>query len=220
MFRATLIFFSSMAISITAAGQQGACDSVKQKLAFLNAFIKDSVFVRANSAINAAAKLDYGEHCIAFGKDSLLKYSVSGITNGSSNSSAVPAVVNAFSDLHNHNNNLPPDAGDVYGLITICKKNPSYDTRFVLTASGNLYALLIKDRKAAIAFADSLPPQKPVLPGMQPAFPEKIVDESRELKYSRLDSDEHILSYILKKYNTGIFLIKVNYNSEFVVIDW
>lgn len=202
--------FFLIAVAVVARGQDDTSAEEKRRLDFVNSFVKDSVFIQSVQQIKNAAALNPVEHCIAFGKDSVSRYTTSIITEGNNSSGNVPAVLNAFADLHNHNNNLPPDAGDLYGLVSICKSNPGYTTRFVITANGILYALIIVNRKAAMNFSECYPAQKPVSPGVQPAFPEKIVDEFRELKFQEFKTDEQALNYILKKYNTGFLLLIIN----------
>lgn len=198
-----------LAFTEVANGQTGANNEEWPQLDTALRFVKDSIFINAVQQIKNAAGHNPVEHCIAFGKDSLSKYITSNIAEGNISSSKVPAILNAFADLHNHNNSLPPDAGDLYGLVSICSNNPRYTTRFVITANGILYALIIVNRKAAINFSECYPAQIPVSPGFQPTFPEKIVDEFRELKYRGLQADNQVLNCILKKYNTGVLLKKI-----------
>lgn len=201
--------FISIAVASTVSGQCDTSAEEKRSLHFVSNFVKDSVFINSVQRIKNVAGLNPVEYCIAFGKDSSSGYITSIITEGNYSSGSVPALAGAFTDLHNHINDLPPDAGDLYGLLSICKRNPRYNTRFVITANGILYALVIVNREAAISFIERFPAQKPVSPGLQPAFPEKIVDEFRKQKYLDLKTDDQAFNYILKKYNTGVLLVNL-----------
>lgn len=201
--------FISIAVTSTVSGQCDTSAEEKRSLHFVKSFIKDSVFINAVEQISNAVFLKPVEYCIAFGKGSSSGYITSIITEGNYSSGRVPALAGAFTDLHNHINELPPDAGDLYGLLSICKRYPCYNTRFVKTGNGMLYSLIIVNWEAAIAFNEHYPAQKTAAPGLQPAFPEKIVDEFRKLKYLDLKTDEQAFSYILKKYNTGVLLVNL-----------
>ncbi len=207
MCKLVVIIFYILVIAGNASAQNDSCSFVKEKLTGINTFVNHSVFRKALQDIAGAAKIDVAEHCIAFAQDSIFGYAASKIANGNRSSGKVPGLGHAFCDLHNHTNNLPPDAGDVYGLISLCKMNPNYTTRFVITANSCLYLLLITNRDAAISFALNNPPQPPAAEGLQPTFPEKIVDKCRELKYVHQWTDEQVINYILKKYNSGILIL-------------
>jgi hypothetical protein len=127
----------------------------------------------------------------------------------------VPTIANAFADLHNHPNNLPPDAGDFYGLVDINKNNTDYKTRFVLTSNGTLYALLVTDSASAFTFNAKHLRQPPAFAGGPPGFTVAITDEAREMKYKYHCTDEMVLAFILEKYNTGVSLLKQNPNGSF-----
>ncbi len=188
------------------------CENIKHAAAAVTLFTKDSLYKLALSEINKVS-FDKNEHCISFGKDTAGNMISSAMLGGGATSGKVPAIANAFADLHNHPNNLPPDAGDLYGLINMNKKNPGYKTRFVVTVNGTMYALLVTDTAAAFAFTRKYPPQPPA--GGQPAFPVELVDESREMKYKYDCTDEMVLAFILEKYDTGLSLLKQVSNGIF-----
>ena len=151
---------------------------------------------------------DSKEHAIAFGRDLNSKVICSGITNGNVISGNIPAITRAFADIHNHPNDTPPDAGDFYGLIDINRNNSEYDTRFVITKSHTVYALLVTDHLAAEAFNINYQRQMPAFAGGPPGFPINMVDEFREIKYNHNCTDEMAMAFILEKYDAGVSLLK------------
>jgi len=175
----------------------------------------DSLVNQALQNIREAFKLDGKEHGISFGKDAAGKLIASAITAGTTNSGTIPTVMNAFADLHNHPNHLPPDAGDFYGLADINKNDSNYRTRFVTTVNGSLYALLITNTAALQSFREKYPQQQPAYSGGPPGFAAAIVDEAREIKYLHHGTDDMVLTFILEKYNTGICLLKQNSSGHF-----
>lgn len=191
------------------------CEDAKAGAGNATTFAKDSVFNDALRNIKSAFISDQKEHAIAFGKDPHNNIFSSGITNGNENGASVPAIINGFADLHNHPNNLPPDAGDLYGLIDINTRRKEYDSRFVVTAPGAVYALLITDTVAVAAFNTNHSRQVPAFAGGPPGFPEAIVDEYREMKYQYNCTDEMALAFILEKYNAGISLLKQDSRGAF-----
>ena len=184
------------------------CEEAKTGAIHATLFAKDSLYKVALTNIKNAFRSDMKEHCVAFGKDTTDNIIASGISNGSTKGGKVPAITNAFADLHNHPNNVPPDAGDLYGLIDINKNNHDYKTRFVVTPDGTLYALLVTDTAAAFAFTKKHPRQPPAFNGGPPGFPVAIVDESREMKYQYHCTDEMVMAFILEKYHAGVSLLK------------
>jgi len=191
------------------------CEEAKAGAAAATLFTKDSLYHTALANINNGFALDMNEHCISFGKDAANNIIASLTSTGGATSGKVPAITNAFADLHNHPNNLPPDAGDFYGLINIHKNNPAYKTRFVVTLNGTVYALLVTDILTALAFIEKNPPQPPAFAGGPPGFPVAITDEMREMKYQYHCTDEMVLAFILEKYHTGVSLLKQDSNGTF-----
>jgi hypothetical protein len=197
------------------AQQPNPCEEAKAGAAAATLFAKDSLYQLALANIKNAFALDTKEHCISFGKDVAGNMIASSISNGGTTSGKVPAIANAFADLHNHPNNLPPDAGDFYGLININKTNPAYKTRFVVTPDGTVYALLITDAETTLTFTVKHPPQPPAYAGGPPGFTVAITDEAREMKYKYHCTDEMVVAFILEKYNTGVSLLKQNSSGVF-----
>lgn len=171
-------------------------------------FVKDSIFLLAVSNLTALCKTSANEFCISFGKDTSGAIIASPALKGGSSSGTVPAIAGAFADLHNHQNNLPPDAGDLFSLLYQNKKDPSYKTRFVVTSNGTLYALLVNNMTEALSFIQKHPPQPPAYAGGPFGFTAAITDEGRQMKYLHNCSDEMVLAFILEKYKTGLSLLK------------
>jgi len=186
------------------------CEAARAGAAVATLTAQDSIFVTALINIKNAYKADANEHCISLGKNAAGTILASAPARGSTSSGKVPYIPNAFADLHNHPNNLPPDAGDFYGLVNMVKNNPHYTTRFVITTNGTLYALLVTDTAALQTFLRRYPPQSPAFTGGPKGFSVAITDEAREMKYAQQCSDEMVLAFILDKYNTGVCLLKQN----------
>ncbi|MBL7703763.1 MAG: hypothetical protein JNM14_16055 [Ferruginibacter sp.] len=191
------------------------CEEAKAGTAAATQFAKDSLFHFALLNIKASYASDQNEHCISFGKDAEGNLIASSISGGGAISGKVPVISNAFADLHNHPNNLPPDAGDFYGLIRMCKNNPAYKTRFVVTINENIYALLVTDISAALTFIEIHPPQLPAFADGPSGFSVGITDEAREMKFKYQCTDEMALAFILEKYNTGVCLLRLENSGHF-----
>lgn len=180
-----------------------------------NTLSKNIVFTTAVKNIQAAFKTNGKEHAVVLAKDSSSIVYSSAIAEGGMNSGTLPLIAGAFADIHNHTGNLPPDAGDLYGLLDISRHHPDYNTRFIITANGTLYALLVTDTAAAKIFDKKYPRQPPAYAGVQPSFPVKLVDEFREIKYRYHTADETALAFILEKYRAGVSLLKQDPGGEF-----
>ena len=180
------------------------CTATKKGATIATALAKENVFKIAVNEIKKLFKLDLKEHAVAFGKDSNKNIISSCISNGTTISGSIPKIANAFADIHNHPNNTPPDAGDLYGLITINKNNTAYDTRFIITSTGTVYALLITDHLAATSFEIAYPQQPPAFKGGPPGFPIKLVDEFNNSK------DVLVFLISLKAGGTGLNLTSAN----------
>lgn len=191
------------------------CEEAKTGAIAATVFAKDSLFQSALVNIKNVFATDRNEHCISFGKDAAGNIIVSVVSGGGATSGQVPAIANGFADLHNHPNNLPPDAGDFYGLMRLNKNNAGYTKRFVITLNSTVYALLITNIKTALAFIKKNPPQPPAFAGGPQGFPVAITDEAREMKYKYNCTDEMVLAFILEKYNTGVALLKQQSDGSF-----
>jgi hypothetical protein len=146
------------------------------------------------------------EHIVAFGEDSSGQVLRSAVSTGSLSSGLVPEVTKAFADLHNHPKNTPPSSGDLYGLLEKARRSSNYNSRYVITSSGRLYALVVTDTIAAAAFLRTYPPQK--LKGFSPLFPDDLLNEFREIKFLHGAAEELAMAWMLEKYGVGVLLLK------------
>jgi hypothetical protein len=117
-----LLFLITVIIGRSFIHPQDPCEEAKVAVATATLFSKDTVFIMALKTIQHASQLNHKEQAVAFGKDANNNVASSEITTGNTNSGVVPAIDNVFADLHNHPNHLPPDAGDLYGLINLDQK--------------------------------------------------------------------------------------------------
>jgi hypothetical protein len=208
------IFFTAL-LGLLFAIPAGSCEEAKAGAAGSTLLAKNTVYLAALDSINIAFAADQKEHAISFGRDNNQHVISSGITNGTATAGKLEPVLNAFADLHNHPNNTTPDAGDLYGLIDINKNNAAYGTRYVVTKSGIVYALLVTNATAAAVFNRDHPRQQPAASGLQPAFPAAMVDEFRAMKYQHGCSDEMVLAFMLEKYQAGIALLRQDDEGKF-----
>lgn len=207
LFVATLLRLFFSAIDPCGEARAGAVNAAL--------FCRDSVYIRALNGIQQAFQSDQKEHVVVFGRDEQQRFISSSITDGTASSGTLKPVTHAFADLHNHPNNTAPDAGDLYGLIDINARNSAHATRYVVTPSSVVYVLLVTDPAAAKAFNDAYPRQLPAANGLQPSFPEALVDEFREMKYRYACTDEIALAFMLEKYHAGVSLLKQFGNGDF-----
>lgn len=191
------------------------CEEARASAEAATVLSKTNAFGAALTEIQTAFLNVRKEHAVAFGKDSGNNVIISNVNAGGQNNGKVPRISNAFADLHNHPGNHPPDAGDLYGLIDICRKQNDYNTRFIVTQNKVIYALVVINTAAADSFNVKYPRDLSGCSGCSPKFPEAIVDEFREMKYAHGCTDEMALAFILEKYHTGVSLLKLNSNGIF-----
>lgn len=125
--------------------------------------------------------------------------------------------------MHNHPNNYPPSSGDVYGIIGTVMANSAFESGYIITPNGTVYALVVTDAVKAAQFYNDYPKVNSSVPGEEPAFPEAISDEYYEtieqLKglYDKTpqEANEMAITYILNKYNTGVSLLKQKSDGSF-----
>jgi hypothetical protein len=184
------------------------CEEANASTEAATALSKTTKFNSALKEIQKSFSIDGKEHVVAFGKDDYRNIIISSVNMGQRTNGTVPKIPDAFADLHNHPDNHPPDAGDLYGLIDINNKKNNYDTRFVITQNKTIYALVVTDPAAAAIFNVKYPRDLTGCSGCSPKFPEAIVDEFREMKYGYGCTDEMALAFILEKYNAGMSLLK------------
>ena len=176
-------------------------------------FSQSNLYSTAKADIQAAFKEDGLEHAISFGKDANGNNITSPISTGSGHSSELETVTNMFADLHNHPKGTPPSSGDLYGFISKASENSLYETRYIVTTGGSVYALAIIDLKIARNFVTKYP--KVSTPGYQPAFPDSLVDEFNKLKAFHAATDEMAMAFLLEKYNAGVALLKQDEKGNF-----
>ncbi len=171
------------------------------------------IYSTAKANIQAAFNTDGLEHAISFGKDANNNIIISAMSTGTGHSSGIGAVANLFADIHNHPKGTPPSSGDLYGFINIAMENRLFETRYIVTASGAVYAFVIIDLQMARDFVTKYP--KVSNPGYQPGFPDSLVDEFNKLKAVYAASEEMAMAFMLKKYNAGVALLKQDANGIF-----
>lgn len=169
-------------------------------------FSQSNIYSTANASIKNAFNNDSLEHAISFGKDVNGNNITSAMSTGSGYSSGLETVTNMFADIHNHSKETPPSSGDLYGFINLATENRLYETRYIVTANGFVYAFIIIDMQAARDFVIKYP--KVSNPGYQSGFPDALVDKFNELKGIYAASDEMAMAFILEKYNVGVALLK------------
>lgn len=170
---------------------------------------------KAISADGATKK----EHSITFGKDGNNNIIASSVTTGGTSSGTVnTSFPGAFADIHNHNNDLPPSSGDIYGYIDLSKNNTSY-IRFVITLYDDVYAIALispfSASKFNIDFPRVYPPQGT---NFEPEFPDEIKEEILQITGWGGASEEMAIAYILEKYKSGLALLKQDSNGVFKML--
>ncbi len=193
--------------------QRDPCAEAKAGAANATTLSANPVFSVSKRAIQNKAE-DGKEHGISFGRDANGKIITSSVTTGAEHRGTVGTVTNRFADLHNHPNNDPPSSGDIYGFIDLVSANSNYQTRYVVTLDGSVYALVVTDLAAARKFNKSHPRQAPV-GGNEPAFPPALVSEYIDVEYYSRGSKEIATAFILSKYNTGVALLKQDADRNF-----
>lgn len=176
---------------------------------------RNSKFDSAKRKIIDATAFDKNEHAVTFGRDASGDITVSGISNnGTQNSGSVPNLTGAFADLHKHTNLKPPSSGDLYGFIDKSKNNSSFETRYILTDNGTVYAFTLINIEQAKEF-DKNNPRVPNPPPFEPDFPDKINNEINEMRQIYGATDEMAMAFVMEKYKMGVALLKQDSNGDF-----
>ena len=162
----------------------------------------------AKSQIQIAAS-DGFEHAVSFGKDNNGKLIKSNMSTGNKYTAPIPYIENVIADFHNHQNANPPTAGDIYTFIDKALAYSTYETRYIMTMNGTIYALVINNLQQAIDFNLNYP-RVPPPEGttFEPDFPYMIDDEIRQMEDLSNASKEISITYILDKYNCGYSTLK------------
>ncbi|MEO8852634.1 MAG: hypothetical protein ABI359_02590 [Ginsengibacter sp.] len=113
-----------------------------------------------------------------------------------------------------HQDNKPPDSGDLYGFIKLASESNLYQTRYLVTESGAVYALVVTDMQAVIKFNTDYPSQT-MIGDNEPDFPESLANEINEMTQIEGATPEMALAFILNEKNAGIALLKQTINGNF-----
>ena len=177
---------------------------------------KDGTYTSAKTSIQTAAA-DGFEHSITLGKDFN-----SAITQAPMNSGNQQYMVStnyswagAIAALHNHPNNTPLSAGDIYASIKLNEKSSNFTTTFVLT-NGETYAIVVTNLALAQAFVTNFPADQ--LPNQSPEFPTVIFNQIENLKPDMgygIEGRTTAMAFILDKYSSGITLLKQDSSGNF-----
>lgn len=203
------------------AGVQPTSDPCAEQTSvemIVNRFSKAAIFQSTLQALMLKVGSDpTTEYITAFGKAAGGDTIASAIVGGNTSNGYVPTVENAFADLHTHPRSTPPSSGDLYGLLQKFNSGKDYDMRFVVTAQGAIYALVVGDSAQARVFSQRYPYQQ--TPGYSPLFPDNLLQEYREYLYRHGAPEELVMAFILEKYKTGVVLLRQVSSGKFAVIN-
>lgn len=184
------------------------CEIAKEGVDKANELGKKELFKNALRNVLNAFQNNGNENGISFGShtqngnieaSSLQNF---GYTSGSmQNPFAYPVA-----DIHNHPDEMPPSPGDIYSMIRYHGQYNSFRTRYVVTPSGTVYALVVTSPSDMAEFLLNYPPQQHA--GHSPRFPGQMFIEWNDMRYTL--SEAGATSYILRKYNVGISLTKMD----------
>jgi hypothetical protein len=177
----------------------------------------DTEFTAAVSSIKTAST-DTFEHSITLGTDSNGKITQAPMNNGTSQYKVKVNTTwpRAFAAIHNHPNGTPMSAGDIYAAVQLNTKLPDFTTTFLVLPDGSMYALVVTDLVAAIAFVKTYPAD--IIGNNSPQFPDSIFNEIlylRGLIGESIESRTTAIAFILDKYNAGMKLLKQDANGDF-----
>ncbi len=212
----------------------GVCDTTKANICILSGKAAQAATLLAqtsnyNSAvalIKKAQSAHYKEYVISFGRDSTGNLINSSVSMGNINSGHIPAIHNRFADVHIHTGEQPPSSGDLYGFIDQIITTPHY-IRYIVTPMGTAYALILINKEEALSFntfyarragIKHLQPDGTSV-SYQPTFPQQLVNEFNELVSWSHTTRETALVFLLKKYKTGIALLKQNASGIYKTLD-
>ena len=180
---------------------------------------QDSNYLSAkNNIMNASA--DGLEHSITLGRGASSQVTQSPMNSGGPvNVATNTSLPGAFAGLHNHPNNTPISAGDIYAAVKLNEKSSNFTTSFVFT-NGDTYAIVINDLAAAQYFVSEHPADQ--LPGMNPEFPNDIFYQMEglwdKMGYN-VEGKTMAISYVLHQYTYGITILKQESSGEFKAIE-
>lgn len=173
------------------------------------ALSKNSNYTSAKTSIQTAAA-DGFEHSITLGKDAN-----GAITQAPMNSGNQQYMVStnynwpgAIAALHNHPNNTPLSAGDIYASVQLNEKRSDFTTTFIVT-NGETYAIVVTNLALAQAFVKTFPADQ--LPNQSPEFPDTIFNQILDVRPQMGESTEgrtRGIAFVLDNNNAGITLMK------------
>ncbi len=180
----------------------------------------------AVTSIREAQSTHNREYVVSFGKDLTGNIFNSPISAGNINNGHIPSISNRFADIHIHTNEQPPSSGDLYGFIDQIIADSNY-IRYIVTPKGQAYAFALLSKKEALHFNTSHARRAGIQQiqadgtsiSYQPTFPQQLVDEFNELRSWNGVTHEAALVILLKKYKTGIVLLKQNASGVYNALD-
>lgn len=175
---------------------------------------KNKEYLIALKAINEANAAE--EHSITLGKAPNGTMTQAPMNNGGQYIVQINTTwEGAFAALHNHPNNTPLSAGDIYASVQLNVKSSNFTTSYILT-DGEVYAIVVTNLSLAQDFVKTYPPDQ--LPNQSPEFPNNIFYEIDGLKSIMGYGNEGrttAIAFILDKYSAGITLLKQDSSGKF-----
>ncbi|MGC4128631.1 MAG: hypothetical protein QM564_03550 [Bergeyella sp.] len=192
-------------------GVSNPCEKAKSASENATTNSKKSDFATAKTAVTG---MNNGlENGVVFGNVGGQMVHTDVQTGGATSGNLTHSYADPIADLHNHTDNKPPSAGDVYQLIKNQNDYANYSTRYVVTQNGTMYALVVTDKTAMNTFLSNYPASQ--LPGHNPNFPGQMFEDWYNFTFDGHGNAEMALSHVLDKYNTGIALTKMDTNGNF-----
>ena len=175
---------------------------------------KNTTFTNAKTSISGMN--NNKENGVVFGNVNGATQSTGLQTGGEHSITLTHSFSNPTGDLHNHTDNTPPSPGDVYSLINARNNFANYNTRYVTTPDGTIYALVVTDTDAMNTFLQNYPPSITPNPsgGNYVNFPTDINNEYNDIYTFYNGTREMALAFTLDKYNSGIVLTKMKSNGD------
>lgn len=116
----------------------------------------------------------------------------------------------AFTVLHNHPNDTPPSADDIYAITRLNKNNSNFNSCFALTG-GSTYAIAITDLAAAQEFsAKYLANKKEGDPEYPTFMRDEMIAVWEKMGSFSIEAEAKAKAFVVNKYNGGITFFKQN----------
>lgn len=198
---------------------------VAQKIRHANALAASPLFAEVVARLTTLQTEMHKEQVVSFGKDSSGITIASPIRSGNFNNASLPGIHRRFADIHIHTSEHPPSSGDIYGFSDQAIADSQY-LRLIVTPQQTIYALIMVDPKAAIAFNNKYPRRagikKPQADGSttfyQPTFPQELVDAFNRVRGWLGATRAQSLAYLLIKYKSGIRLLQRGEDGHFMMV--